>query len=79
MLLKVSLISLLNVGEGGGAGKKKPSLIIVWNPVKPGEFWPQFIHYTVGLENFTTEKVHEYVFSTIVDSFHELNIHDWVV
>ena len=34
---------------------------------------------TVGLENFTTEKVHEYVFSTIVDSFHELNIHDWVV
>ena len=34
---------------------------------------------TVGLENFTTEKVHEYVFSTIIDSFHELNIHDWVV
>ena len=34
---------------------------------------------TVGLENFTTEKVNEYVFSTIVDSFHELNIHDWVV
>ena len=37
------------------------------------------IDSTVGLENFTTEKVHEYVFSTIVDSFHELNIHDWVV
>ena len=35
-------------------------------------------HSTVGLENFTTEKVHEYVFSTITDSFHELNIHDWV-
>ena len=32
--------------------------------------------YTVGLENFTTEKVHENVFSIIVDSFHELNIHD---
>ena len=43
----------------------------------------QTLHYTVrdtaGLENFTIEKVHEYVFSTIVDSFHELNIHDWVV
>ena len=37
------------------------------------------IGHTVALENFTTEKVHEYVFSTIVDSLHELNIHDWVV
>ena len=24
-----------------------------------------------------TGKLHEYVFSTVTDSFHELNIHDW--
>ena len=31
--------------------------------------------YTVGLENFTTEKVHEYVFYIIVDSFCGEKIH----
>ena len=49
------------------------TVIVLAPPTFPAgvtSYWNPIV-YTVGLENFTAEKVHEYVFSTIVDSFHK--------